>query len=117
MRKNDVPLVQLAAIEVKLVVRIGPGPDVLAVASIDVVGEKVDAVHALGGQVVQRPDDALAFTVLPGRITRLPVLDPDCFERQPVTRVLTVRILEKWNVESHPDTHPVIFHVIGREQV
>ena len=75
VREDDLPLVQLAAIEAEPLLGLGPGPDVLAVAAVDVVGEEVDAVHALGGQVVQGPDDALALAVLPGGVAGPPVLD------------------------------------------
>ena len=58
-------------------VRTGPGPDVLAVAAVDVVGEEVHAVHTLGGQVVQSPDDALALAlaVLPSGVAEPPIFN------------------------------------------
>ena len=59
--ENDLPLVELAHVEAVPNVRVRPHPGVAPVAAVEVVREKVDAVHGLSGEVVERADHALAL--------------------------------------------------------
>ena len=73
MRKRDVPLREFGDVEAVARYWIVPHPCVFSVTTVEVVGEKVDAVHTLRGEVVQRADDVFAPTVAPGWITSPPV--------------------------------------------
>ncbi len=73
VREDDLPLIELAAVESESLARARPGPDILAVAAVDVVGDEIYAVHALGSEVIQRSDHAPAPAVLPARVAGSPV--------------------------------------------
>ncbi len=72
MRKHDVPLIQLRAIVVHLLVSIDERPDVVSVAS-RIVGEEREGIHSLIGKVVQRTDQRLPFAIVPRGITLFPI--------------------------------------------
>ncbi len=74
MRKHNLPLVQLTAVVPVFFFRIRPRPDVLAVAAVDVVRNKINAVHILARKVIQGPNHAFAFYFFPRRVTGFPVV-------------------------------------------
>ncbi|MBA7663137.1 hypothetical protein ES703_71176 [subsurface metagenome] len=74
MRKNNLPLVEFAAVETEFLFGARPRPDVLAVAAVDVIRDEINAVHTLAGQVIQGADDAFSFAVFPGWVAGAPVL-------------------------------------------
>ena len=71
--EEDFPLVQLGGVEAPPLGVAGPHPGIGAIAAVDVVGQEVDAVDALTGEVVDGADDALALAALPGGVAGIPV--------------------------------------------
>ena len=71
--EDDVPLIQLAAVEALAFIDVRPHPRVTPIPAIQVVGQEINTVHALACQVIEGANDALAL-VLPGGVTGSPVL-------------------------------------------
>ena len=74
MIEDDLPLVELRHVIVKLVVAGGKRPDVVAVAA-GVVRKERNCVHAFGGEIVDGADQPLAFVAFPRRVAGPPVLN------------------------------------------
>ena len=52
MREDNLPLVEFAAVEAVFFAGLYPGPNIFAVAAVDIIGNKINAVHAFGGQII-----------------------------------------------------------------
>ena len=74
VREHDFPLRQLRDVVANRLVVFGPGVNLAAVAA-HVHRQRIERVHPLAGQVVERADDALSLSALPDRIARPPVLN------------------------------------------
>ncbi|OPZ07036.1 MAG: hypothetical protein BWZ10_02907 [candidate division BRC1 bacterium ADurb.BinA364] len=72
--EQNLPLRQPRDVQAQPFVVGGVDEDV-AVVAIDIERQEGKNVHAFGGQVIDRADQALALAVLPGRIARTPVFD------------------------------------------
>jgi hypothetical protein len=71
--ENDLPLIELRTVIMKLVGFGAEGPDVVTI-SADVIGEKREGVAAFAREIIERTDQTLAFAVLPCGIIDLPIL-------------------------------------------
>jgi hypothetical protein len=54
---------------------LNPGPGVFAIATVNIVGEKIDAITAARGEIVDSANDTFAEVILPCGVTSIPVAD------------------------------------------
>src|SRR4051794_34229859 len=70
--EDYLPLVELRAIVVELIVPIGKRPDVVSI-SARIVSQERDGVRALRGKIVDRADETFALAIFPRGIPGFPI--------------------------------------------